>query len=418
MEGNLRVTIKGALKMWTASPKRLLAAIQVLNLIPVKTGLPSSSFVRLHEKDKRHRLWMSLSTEIAGSVSVEGVGKLGLKKPVYLDRALLFPFIFGGLKYSKKKPFVFTVEKDKLRITHGRRKGLFQYATEGSGYIEPENTFGGTELVLSEKAIGLLKVAHSCVTPDQIVPELSCVMLNRGDSSQEVRMFASNQLIVLCATRKEKTKFPRKLPLPLQMIPFLDVEGVESLRAQEKGMLLQFKSGYIWQPFSSKAEKGFPLDTVTALIEGKTYKYKDKKGKKRREFTPPNGIKISAHNTHDWPERFSVLANRFGAAIDRFADYISSVKKEDWALKIDAVGENEKYITLSSAAQQAEFREKVAVEGGIKESFTVTWPLDILLPIFQHLQNDKKSAIKVFFGEKTPYLIKAGDISIVVSRQE
>lgn len=405
--------------MWTVSPKELIAATQILNLVPIKTGLPSSSFVRLHER--KHRLWMSLSTEIAGSVHIKGKGVLGLKKPVYLDRALLFPFILGGLKYKTKKPFDITVEKEKLLITQGRRKGSFQYATEGSGYLDATTATKGTELVLSKHLIELLKVAAECATPDQTAPELACVMVKRGESSHDVKILSSNQLIVFSASRKEKAKFPRKLPFPLQLIPFLELEDMQSIRYHEaydpnsgSGVMLNFDCGCIWQPLSEKAEKGFPSDTLEGLMQGKTYKYSDKKGKKHKSYSPPaKGKHISST---DWPERFQIKAGQLGEAVGRFSDYLSSAKKEQWTLRVYAE-KGSQHVIFESLAQQAEFREKIAVERAIGESFSVNWPLDILLPVFRHLEKGK-STISARFGDKTPCLLTAGGVSMVVARQE
>lgn len=80
--------------------------------------------------------------------------------------------------------------------------------------------------------------------------------------------------------------------------------------------------------------------------------------------------------------------------------------------------EGEKQILLEVSIPQGIFRERVTVDEPIKHAFEADWPLDILLPVFEHLYKLKDAVLRVRFGDKTPYLLTAGGVSIVVTRRK
>src|ERR1019366_2712898 len=188
---------------------------------------------------------------------------------------------------------------------------------------------------------------------------------------------------------KEKAKLPEKLAFPVYLIPFLGKAGVQTVRARERDVLLDFNCGHIWQPLSVKAQKGFPIAMVESLItDGKKY-----------------------------PERFRLHAHKLGSVVGRFSAYLGSAKKEDWTMTVRAE-QGARYVVFESLVQQARFREQIAVEESVREAFSLDWPLDILVPIFEYLAKDRETVLSVRFGKKTPYLLDAGAIQLVVSRRK
>jgi len=370
---------------WTVDPKKFMGVLSVLDLVPSRPGIPSSVFIQFEEVKGVMR--MSLASDVAGRVQVEGKGSAGFKKALYLDRRLFFPFIFTAKTYKSDKPFVFSMTGKQVLVTQGRRRATFDPMAASAGYGELRTGKNGTVLPIDDKLCEAIYVANSCATSDPTVPELNCVYLRRNGKG--IELYTSNQLIVFKAARKTSAKFPEKLPFPLFLIPFITHDGLKEVRIADKEVVLKFDCGYIWQGVSTKAAKGFPISTMNKLLT----------------------------DGGQWPEVFKLDSHHLGAVTRRFSEYLTAIRRQDWLLSIKgAVGD--KQIMLEVSIPQGIFREKVGIAEPLKQEVNVGWPLDSLLTIFEYLAKDKKAGMSVRFAKKTPYLLTAGGTQVVVTRKK
>jgi hypothetical protein len=370
---------------WNVEPKKLLSVLQILDLVPSRPGIGSSSFVQLSEKNGQAT--MSLSSDVSGEVQVKGTGTLGLKKKFYLDRNVFFPFIFTAKSYKSDKPFVFSLSADnEMLIQQGRRKARFDCGIPGAGYGEFSGLKKAVSLPIDENIAELITIATACSTTDASVPELNCVYTMQGD--KRLRFYATNQLTAFCARKKTKHTFPKSLAFPLYLVPYLKHDRLSEIWMKEKEVVLRFDCGYIWQGLSIKATKAFPVKTIQDLLtEG-----------------------------NHWGEIFRLPMSKLGAVTARFSDYLTSVKRQDWSLVLKgAAGDQE--LLLEVSIPQGTFREKVKIEAPLEVAVFIEWPLDTLLPILTHLAKIKDSVLSVRWGKKTPYLLTAGNIQVVVVRK-
>src|ERR1035437_1947170 len=119
--------------VFSIASDKLLDAVRVVDLVPSVTGFPSSTFVRL-DLSINYRLGFALAAEVCGDVRVKlDVAELG-GPTLFCARALLFPFFNVAAVTKSEKPFVFSINKDQLRVQQGRRKAVFDCVREGVGY--------------------------------------------------------------------------------------------------------------------------------------------------------------------------------------------------------------------------------------------------------------------------------------------
>ena len=370
---------------WKVEAKELVSVLQILDLVPTRPGIGSSSFVQLSEKNGQAR--MLLSSDVSGQVRVKGTGTMGLKKKFYLDRHIFFPFIFTAKNYKSDKPFVFTATEGQMLVVQGRRKAKFDCGVPGAGYGEFDVNGNFKSLPIDAKLSELITIATACATSDASVPELNCVYMTQ--EGHTIDFHTSNQLTVFHATSKTKHHIPQRLPFPLFLVPYLGNDRLREIRIREKEIVLGFDCGHIWQGFSVKASKAFPIKTIKALL----------------------GDALT------WTEVFKLQTSRLGAVTTRFSEYLTSVRRQDWQLFLKGnAGDQE--LLLEVVIPQGTFREKVRIEAPLVYNVAIDWPLDTLLPILTYLAKVKDAVLSVRWGQKTPYLLSAGNIQVVVTRRK
>jgi len=370
---------------WTIAADKMMDVLSVLDLVPARPGIPSSVFVALTEKNGK--MEMALSSDVAGEVTITGKGTMGLKKSVYVDRRLFFPFINTAKTYKSDKPFVFSKPGKQMLVTQGRRKATFDPIVGSSGYGDLNGAASGIVLPLDKKLNELITVACTCATSDPTVPELNCIFTARNKTGLDV--YASNQLVVLKAVQKAKGKYPERLPFPLFLVPLLSNDHVREVRFKDKEVVVHFDCGFIWQGVSVKASKGFPLKTMDKLLtDGK-----------------------------EWAELFRLQTHRLGAVTRRFSEYLTAIRRQDWLMSVKAET-GDKQVLLEVSIPQGIFREKVIVEEAIKQDLDIQWPLDILLPVFEHWAKNKEAVLTVRGDKKTPYLLSGAGLNLVVTRKK
>ena len=302
--------------MTTIKSRHLNSAIHILDSIPARDVLPSSTTIKVLMEDDR--LQMSLRAEPAAIVTL--ICSVD-KKPaeVFIDRASFVSFVSVGEKY---KSDVYTAEfgNKQLIIKHGRRKATFQYAAETAGYLEGEMK-GGEELPLG--LTGLLQVASGYVASDK--PELTCVYLSKG------RMYASNQVAIFSAECKHP--FADGAAIPATAIDSMKLDGLKRLRVRKKDVVMDFSCGFLWHPMSEKARTAFPIKPIRKLWR----------------------------QAREWPEVSSLKAKRFNSLLDRFSAYLASVDKKQWMLKLTTT-QGDSQMLVESMAPRAKFKERVKLE--------------------------------------------------------
>ena len=368
---------------WSVDPKKFLAVLAILDMVPLRPGIPSAVFIEFAER--KGTMTMSLSSDVSGVVSVKGEGTLDRKKPVYLDRRLFLPFVYTAKTYKSDKPFVFSISEKQVLVHQGKRKASFDQMLGGSGYGEIDESTGSV-LPLDKKLTEILIVANECASPDPTVPELNCVYTLRNVKGIDV--YSSNQLVVFKGMQKINGKFPEKLPFPLYLVPFLKADGIKEVRLKSKEVVLTFDCGHIWQAVSAKALKSFPATTIDKLIK----------------------------DGGEWEEKFRLQTKRLGSVARRFSEYLTSVRRQDWMMFVDGQA-GSKQVLLEVKIAQGVFRERVTVEEPIVKPFRVDWPLDHLLPVIEHMSKDKDGMLTVRFDKKTPYLLSTKGLSVVLTRK-
>jgi hypothetical protein len=79
--------------MWEIRRSKLIAGLDLLNLIPEKVGLSSSEFVWI--RGKGETITISVASYIMGEITLVGKG-IWPKGDFYIDRRVLLPFIYAS----------------------------------------------------------------------------------------------------------------------------------------------------------------------------------------------------------------------------------------------------------------------------------------------------------------------------------
>ena len=313
---------------------QLLPVLRVIDLVPNIPGFPTSTFVRLGMAG--NKLMLTLSAELHGSVHVETKPTVALKKDIFCDRNLLFPFLFAAEHIKSEKPFLFSLNDGRLIVRHGRRKGQFDCADRGAGYHEAEFSDKGSPLELPEKVLAKMQLAATCATNETSRPELNCVLMRHVDGG--VEFYGTNQLLAFSARQKMKVLAPDLLALPLVVVPYMKTEGLKEIRLHKQEIALQFDCGVLWHPLSAKAQKEFPHGALDDLFA----------------------------KANDYPLNFKMRVKRLEQVIGRFGLYLASAKKEDWLLHMKA-NEGDKQVTLDVKIPQGHFVERITLEELVKK---------------------------------------------------
>lgn len=365
--------------MWNVKAEQIIAAARILNNIPANGSVPSSSMIQVRQT--KHGIEMSLRAEAAANISLRGSGEVKLKKPIYINRRTFLPFIFMGS--GSAKDFVFEFKSSRLIVTQSRRKANFQFADPATGYLDAKDVKGGTELVLGTTLKDALVMAASYSTLDR--PELNSIFMERR--GREFKLLTSNQLVAFFSWGKSKKKAKITTFLPAGLIPFLGIEEIKTIRVRDEDIILDFSNGHVWHPLSKKAIKEFPVDSLKKLLSD---------GKK-------------------WPELCRLKLKVLSATLSRFSEYLNSAKKDEWTIELSGTAGG-KEVTLESILSNANFKEKMGTDSKFKSDFSVTWPLDILLPYINYLGEDK--TVGVFAKKDGPCLLIGKDSAMIISRME
>jgi len=376
---------------WQVSRETLLRTLEILEQVPARLGITSSEFYRVERISNRVTRW-TLASDATGSLDVAGTGEW--PKPAgafFLNRKTFTPFVQVAKEIKNKAPFVFKLNGKALIVRHGRRKAVFNSQPTVDGYPEKLSSNSLNRVELSDHAKGLIYCARDCASGDQLTPELHCVYVQPRKNS--IHVFARNQRVQYRASFKTTIDVPEAFPFPLFLVTLLESKYLKAIEWKKGLLVLQFPGGEIWQPVSSKAIN-FPYDSVAMhMAEGS-----------RKTVL------------------FRVESRRLALALQRLGLYLQAVKREDWLLHLRGK-KGETDVQLSAEIAHVRFNERVLVDGVIGEDFTLDWPLDQLVPVFEYVgQKNRKLWLEVrLWKAKTKSgkrvlasYVKTGDVELVI----
>ena len=380
--------------MWSIRRSKLIAALQVLDLVPVKLGIPSSEFIYIRSENGKVK--MSVASYIAGEVEVEGKGEWPLKKGFFVDRYSFFPWVFASREIKNKNLFEFTRHKDSLVINHGTRKLELESQSNVKGYGNPKKLFKHkhTSIPVSTVLKEMLMCGKNCAVSDAIVPHLNTVYVTKGKSgSLGMEAYASSDKVYyLGLGNLEEGKIKSAIPFPLFLIGLLNTDGIKKISWVGKYIVLRFEQGIIWQPISEEALKEFPV----------------------------SDIQLYAKKSKKVPITFVASSRRFTTLMVRLSYYLQAVRRKDWSVRISGK-KNKKYISVYSEIPGSHFNEKLSISEKIPDNFKLDWPLDILSPVFEFLSKKTKKlglVVRVDNRHGISYVRAGAYWLAVTSRQE
>jgi hypothetical protein len=354
--------------MWEIRRSKLIAGLDLLNLIPEKVGLSSSEFIWI--RGKGDTITVSVASYIMGEIVLTGKGSWP-KGDYYIDRRVLLPFVYASRELKNKNTFQFEVKKRQLIVRHGKRKAVFDSQKDVVGYGDLRKIMKVTEseIPITDDLKELLKCGANCAVSDAIVPHLNCVYVAKGSV---VETFAASDKVFYLGMGTSKGKVKSSIPFPLFLVNLLQEPTLEKISWRGKYIVLKFEKGVIWQSISQEALKKFPLKEI------------------RKHAKAARSHSVS----------FTVSGRRFSKLMLRLGYYLQAVRRRDWAVKIlGNKGSDTLYVSTNIPG--VKFDEKISTTEKLKKDVKVEWPLDVLEPIFAFLaMRTKKQALVCRMDEK------------------
>lgn len=337
--------------MWEIRRSRLIAGLDLLNLIPEKVGLSSSEFVWI--RGKKDKITLSVASYIMGEINL--VGKGNWKGEYYIDRRVFLPFVYASKELKNKNNFIFEVHKKQLVVKHGNRKAVFdsQKDVHGYGDLRKIMKYEENEIPVSEELQQLLTCGANCAVSDAITPSLNCVYVNKGIA---VEAYAASDKVFFMGVGHTKGKVKESIPFPLFLINLLQEPTLQKISWRGKYIVLQFEKGVIWQSVSQEALKKFPVKE----------------------------IKKHAKSALTKPVAFLVSGRRFSKKMLRLGYYLQAVRRRDWVVKIEG-SRGTSSLVLSTGVPGVKFNEKLEISAKLKKDIKIEWPLDLLENTFKFL---------------------------------
>jgi hypothetical protein len=355
--------------MWEIRRSRLIAGLNLLDLVPEKVGLSSSEFVRI--VGKGDTITLSVASYIMGEITL--VGKGSWHGEYYIDRRVFLPFVYASKELKNKNTFKFEARKRQLIVRHGTRKATLDSQKDVSGYgsLKSVMKHKAVEIPVTEDLQELLKCGANCAVSDSIVPHLNCVYVAKGSAAVKAYA-ASDKVFYVGMGDTKKGKVKSSIPFPLFLITLLQEPSLKNISWRGKYIVLEFEKGIIWQSISEEALKKFPLKEIRTHASRATAKA------------------IS----------FVVSGRRFSKMMLRLGYYLQAVRRRDWVVKIIG-SKGSSTLGVSTNIPGVRFDEKISTHDKLKRDVKVEWPLDVLEPVFAFLATKtKKLGMIVRMDEK------------------
>ncbi len=292
----------------------LLAALEVLKRVPLRSGIECSEYVKMSAKGGHLRLF--LSSDIVGEVSVTMTD--AEEFDFFIERSLFLPFI----ENAEGKEITFKVEPDSLTLIDKRRRAKYKALGKViGGYVNIQKKLKDEkQIAIDPTLLKRLQLAAEFATFDSMSPQLNCVFFSKTGlmSSNTYSIFSSEDTL------------PFQGPFPLELVPLLGKNT--TVYVHKTGARLEFPGGWVFCAIRDRCRTAFPEAKIaTAVAEGKKV-----------------------------PIAFQTTAKIFSGAIEKLNTYVRAVANIDVSLKLEGkAGESE--ITLVCAERQATFRERMKI---------------------------------------------------------
>lgn len=349
---------------WTIAKEKLLSTLNILNLVPILSGITSSEFLRI-ENNGKSTIW-SIAGLAVGRAQIQGVGEWPCKKIFYINRKSLLPFLQSS---RSKADFDFSYEKKTLLLRHGKRKARFYIQPEIAGYGFNDKEKAKT-LHLTEQNIDLLQAARRCASDNPMKPQINCVFMQNNGKNSDI--FASNEKLVFWAQSSNKKMQNNSVIFPLSLVDLLTQEKLQNVYNGKNHMQLQFPHVSILHPIVKKARLNFPADSSRKIFK----------------------------NSQKFPVLFQADSVKFFSVLDRMAVCLSSIRKEDWMLQLRGSKQKQELL-LKTILPSSVFSERIKMK--IHHDFSLNWPLNDIMLMLQYLK-DRKLSLQVREGKQCCYL--------------
>lgn len=361
--------------------KELCGAASAIDLVPSRAGISTSEFIRLH--CSKGKLRLSLAAEIYGATEAHQDPATTEEWEFFVDRATFIPFVNAALELKQKAPFDFKHEPSKkgnaqLTVRCGRRRGVFQSATEITGYATPKEA-AGLKLKLTANQQTILTLAVKYATPDPTIAHLNCVYLQKRKA-----IMASNQL---SAFWMEDPVVPFSAPLPLLLMSVCERADVKDLIVSAKSARVTMSCGYLCQFTNQKAAEDFPYKQIIKNIQA----------------------------AEAYRKQFTIAAASLMAVLKRLESYIVSVVKRDMVVTVHG-SKGDTTLQLVASVPQGRFEETVEVLHPLRRDVECEWMLSLLLPLYEVA--GKLGNITVKYDEGSPFLFSSKGMRLLASRKQ
>jgi hypothetical protein len=361
---------------WSEVDKnKLIQAVDVLELVPQRAGVPSSDFIKVTPREKG--IEMSLSSIVTGVVRVALSASLDATTSFFIDKGLFYAYIQGGKSW--KGNFKMKMTDSKWILRHGSRYAEFALRTEPlGGYGSWRDRNGLKEIKLSERLRKLLLASNECSTADPSLPQLNCVYIGGK------LVLSTNKISLFVGVRDKEDSL--RIPFPVGIIPLLGNSLVEGVGIESEHVFLDCGCGYIEGSISAVAQKSFPKkNIVDQVVKGRT-----------------------------WPILVRLPAERLSRVLTRLTSYLANVKREDWQVVLTIA---EGVVKAAVSVQQGTFEEKMTFDN-VKAEGVVRWPLELAQAVVNYMAlNGELVKIRVSEEKNTPYLLSGGGVEMMVARQ-
>lgn len=368
---------------WTVPKEMIEKALKLIDNVPTRNGIKSSEFIKVSPLGKEAAT-MSLSSDIAGKVTLKTGAEYPFSEELYLDRRLFMPFINQG-KESKTSDYLFIEKDNQLIVKHGQRKAVYAKAKEVSGYEEPGKLEKAAIAEVSKTWTNLVDVASTCATPDPITPTINCVYLKQNGEYLEA--LSTNGTIVFLGKVKVDKKFKSEIAFPLSLVDSLTTEGAAKLVWTDKLAVIEYKRGRIWAAVKSKARKSFPHEPIRKMV-GKV-----DKSRLVVEFN----------------------ASSFARAVGRLLSYIAPIGVQNVTLEIHVV-KGDKKVVVAAGPPESRFTETVYALNVCKFDVQLEWPMSQVMPVI--LYSKDAGSIRVHQDDNKPSAFVTNELTMIIGRSE
>jgi len=361
------------------------AALKVLDLVPSKSGMTASDFIRA-DLTHPNKASFHLTSDLMGVATAPARGRWLPKTPYYIDRRLFQPFVVSvplnehkDDNRRKTSPFVWYEKDKKICISWGNRKLELENAPDAAGYGYFTRLEKLKRLQIDKKLVGALLAASSCSTNDPSVPQLNCIYLHKG------KVYATDNVSLFTAVHEVLKD--AHVPFPVSIVGTMSNELASSVYYGENVVTVLCKNGRVEQLVQVRAKDEFPFSEA------------DERLKWSSRFKPI----------------FSCKSSKFAEITSRLAVYLSGVRREDWVLKAQCEVGNT-YVKLICDIAQGRFQETLKLKSSLDSTVVIEWPLDRLVEVFRYLGFlETDVVVKVEHPGNRMHVIEAGDVRLLVA---